>query len=60
MKTFTTPGVKETREILVKLKVKKAPKAKARAAVEGIRAKLEAREAKCQKGFSMNEVSKTL
>ncbi len=41
MKAFTTPGIKETREILVKMKVKKAPKFKGRAAIEGMRSKLE-------------------
>ncbi len=45
MKNFTTPGIKETREILVKMKVRKAPRFKARAAIDGIRARLE----KCQK-----------
>ncbi len=41
MKQFTTPGVKETRKILVNMKVKKAAKYVGRAKIEAIKAKLE-------------------
>ena len=41
MKEFTTPGVKETKAILLKMKVTRNGRAKGRAALEGIKARLE-------------------
>ncbi len=41
MKEFTTPGVWETKKILVKMKVNKAAKYIGRAKIEAIKAKLE-------------------
>lgn len=46
MKNFTTPGPKETREILRKMKVRKSPKRVAYANLEAIRARLEGLHAK--------------
>lgn len=51
MKTFTTPGISETRQILIKMQVRKSARYKARAAIEGIKARLDdAKEAKATKG----------
>ncbi len=41
MKQFTTPGVQETKKILVKMKIKKASKHRGRCVVEAIKVKLE-------------------
>lgn len=41
MKIFTTPGLKETREILVKMKVRKAKKKVGRCALELVKSKLD-------------------
>jgi hypothetical protein len=41
MKQFTTPGLKETKKILFKMKVNKAPKRIAYANLEAMRANLE-------------------
>ncbi len=41
MKTFTTPGIKETKAILVKMRITKSRKSVGRARIEAIKAKLE-------------------
>lgn len=41
MKTFTTPGPAETRQILIRMRVNKAARHKGRAAIELIKARLE-------------------
>ncbi len=48
MKQFTTPGIVETRQIMVKMKVKKSAKKVGRANLENIKAKLEAKDGKCK------------
>lgn len=41
MKEFTTPGVKETKKLMLKMKVNKAPKRVGRCAIELIKSRLD-------------------